>query len=140
VERSGPKKRNIPYIYIQNQPVPKKLVEPSGSCFPSVAPFLTASSRAPSQHHLHSPVQWSSACASPGPCPCAASCPCPACSVTNMWVLLTVLNGLRHESSHIISTKQKTRAAPFLLINTKWRHSFMRIRLCSPILVEPNTT
>jgi hypothetical protein len=49
----------------------------------------------------------------------------PLCSFTDMWVPLTVLNGPRYE--HITSTKQKIRAAPFLLLNVERSHSILKI-------------
>jgi hypothetical protein len=51
----------------------------------------------------------------------------PAYSVTDMWVLLKMLNGPHYESAHITSTKQKTRVTSFLLPNTEKSHSILRI-------------
>jgi hypothetical protein len=67
----------------------------------------------------------------------------PACSVTDMWVPLTVLNDPHYRSAHIPLTKQKIGAAPFLLPNVERSNSILRIwngAIPFSQILEPNTT
>jgi hypothetical protein len=67
----------------------------------------------------------------------------PACSVTDMWIPLMVLNGPHYRSAHTHLTKQKIKAAPFLLPNVEQSHSILKIwNIAIPFsqIIEPNTT
>jgi hypothetical protein len=51
----------------------------------------------------------------------------PLISIIDMWILVTMLNGLYYRSAHIPLTKQKIGAAQFLLLNMERSRSILKI-------------